>query len=264
MTFPQSGLIYTYEGTTQVPTHALLPEEAHERLVIPGKKAQKRYKTRTIGTALLAISLGGLVAPFTPSLRLESKYVLTQAKREVTERVDPPKLLPPAVPVLFDPLATPDGASIDPVSQEFSIIIPKIGVNAPVIEGVDPGNPGVYLEALKTSVAHAKTSFLPGEDGTTYLFSHSTNYDWFVKDLNAVFYLLKNLEKDDLVVIYFRGSRFTYRLTEKKIVNPADISYLVPNVGKKNLILQTCWPVGSTAERLLIFADLVEEKAETI
>ncbi len=94
-----------------------------------------------------------------------------------------------------------------------------------------------------------------------YLFSHSTNYDWFVKDLNAVFYLLKNLTDGDLIVIYYKGRQYTYKLREKRVVKPTDVSYLIPQKGTRTLILQTCWPPGSTTERLLLFADLVEEQS---
>jgi len=199
------------------------------------------------------------MGPFIPSLRLESSYYSGLLSQMVATKVDPPKPLPPAVPVSFNPLVTEDGASIDPINTDFSLIVPKVGINAPVIPSVDPTNPGKYLEALKTGVAHASTSFFPNEDGTVYLFSHSTNYDWFVKDLNAVFYLLKNLSENDLIVIFYQGKRYTYRLREKRIVKPTEVSYLVPQSGKKSLILQTCWPPGSTTERLLIFADLIEE-----
>ncbi len=185
-----------------------------------------------LGFVLLALGLGGFAGPFLPMLRLESSYALAQVL----------------------PTPTPSPAPVA-VTNEFRLVIPKIGVNAPVIANVDPGNPGQYAKALETGVAHASTSFLPDEDGTVYLFSHSTNYDWFVEDLNAVFYLLKNLEAGDEIEMYYRGKQYTYILREKRVVKPSEISYLVPQSGKKSLILQTCWPPGSVAERLLLFAD---------
>ena len=125
----------------------------------------------------------------------------------------------------------------------------KVAAQAAVIPAVNPANPGEYLDALQKGVAHASTSYFPDEDGTVYLFSHSTNYDWFVKDLNAVFYLLKNLQTGDTMVIYYKSKQYIYRLTDKRIVKPTEISYLVPQSGSKRLILQTCWPPRSTAER---------------
>jgi len=276
------GTIYQYDVSGAIGARCLLPTAGREWYTAPIPEASAAYaaavsyqpsavnKTRHsfssfMGIALLAVAAGGIAGPLVPQLRLESQYRLTQAfsaiqpsnHTAITE-------IPKSVPILFDPLMTPDGGSIEPISEDFAIIVPKVGINANVIENVDPGSTKEYLEALKEGVAHASTSFLPNEDGTVYLFSHSTNYDWFVKDLNAVFYHLKNLDKGDTIVLVYKGSRYTYEITGKQVVSPRDISYLVPDVGKKSLILQTCWPPGSLAQRLLIFADLVKEQTKTI
>ncbi len=221
---------------------------------------------RRIALGLIALSLGGIAGPLTPAMRLEADYAYRRVLSAVSYQQSAVALkpLPKSVPVVFNPLKTEDGASIDPVNKEFSLIIPKIGINTGVIPSVNPADPGIYLEALKKGVAHASTSYFPDEDGTVYLFSHSTNYDWFARDLNAVFYLLKNLSEGDLIVIFYKGKQYTYKLREKRVVKPTDISYLVPQKGTKTLILQTCWPPGSTTERLLLFADLVEEQSTTL
>ena len=228
------------------------------------KKVKPFHKHLAMG--LIALSLGGMVGPLTPAIRLETGYwrqrIIASVRQSKTDATTRP--LPASVPVIFNPLVTEDGASIDPINKEFSLIVPKVGINAPVLAGVTPADPGVYLEALKKGIAHASTSFLPDEDGTVYLFSHSTNYDWFVSDLNAVFYLLKNLSEGDLVVIFYKGKQYTYKLREKRVVKPTETSYLIPQKGTKTLILQTCWPPGSTTERLLLFADLVEEQGQSI
>ena len=221
--------------------------------------------TRMLGYGFLAIALGGMAGPLSTGARLEASYYINEVKLAIQPSHEAKvQELPKSVPVVFNPLVTEDGASIDPINTDFSVIIPKIGVNAAIAENVNPANADEYLEKLKLGVAHAATSFTPDKDGTTYLFSHSTNYDWFVRDLNAVFYLLKNLDQGDLVVIFYKGTRYTYRISDRRIVSPKDVSYLVPQTGKKQLILQTCWPPGSTTERLLLFADLVEEYSQTI
>lgn len=235
----QWGVIYQYPGVYCV---SPLP-----------KKSQ--FPLRQIaGFAFLALGLGGMLGPMIPAIRLETGNALRNWS--ISNKQKTMAALPAATPVVYEPLLSPDGTEITPVSQDFSIVIPKIGVNADVIPGVDPTN---YSDALEAGVAHASTSFLPGEDGTVYLFSHSTNYDWFVKDLNAVFYLVKNLDSGDNVILIYKGKRYTYKITDKRIVSPKSTSYLYPYAGRKNLILQTCWPPGSVSQRLLIFADLIEE-----
>lgn len=259
---PSSGLIYRYEWNHSVEAYApkdLIPEAA--TLIVPPLKGStfKGSIGRMVGFALIAFALGGMVGPLSTTFRLEAKYASLQNQEAKAVAASAAKPLPPSFPLVFAPLVTPDGASIDPVNKEFSLIIPKIGMNTGIIGSVDPTNPGIYADALKKGVAHASTSVSPDQKGTVYLFSHSTNYEWFVRDLNAVFYLLKNLDSGDYAVVFYKGKQYTYRITEKKVVKPSDVTYLYPVLGKKQLILQTCWPAGSTAERLLIFADLVDE-----
>lgn len=214
---------------------------------------------QTIGLGIVAIALGGMFRSLIPSLQMELSYYLPQiVDRVQTMWVKPAPQLPKSAPQVFTPLLDDNGNEIIPSDMNFSIIVPKIGINAAVVPSVDPTNPDSYDEALQNGVAHASTSFFPNEDGAVYLFSHSTNYEWFVKDLNAVFYLMKNLETGDLVILIYKGTRYTYAITEKRIVAPDEVSYIAPIEGKKMLILQTCWPPGSTTERLLVFADLID------
>lgn len=228
-------------------------------VIRPVKHSAEASFAQKIGFIILAIALGGFIGPFIPAARLEAFYWTKTATTKAIDVVKPESPpLPPSAPIVFTPLIAPDGASITPVNKTFSIIIPKIGVNAPVIANVDPTSPATYDSALLAGVAHSQTSYLPDENGTTYLFSHSTNYDWFVKDLNAVFYLLKNLSVGDYVVLYYKDKLYTYQIKEIKIVNSKDISYLVPVAGQKRLILETCWPPGTVNKRLLVFADLMK------
>ncbi len=290
-----SGIIYYYEwhhfGSKSAP-----PASRHPSSHARGGVGQ------TLGFGLIALALGGLLGPLTPFIRLEAGYRLVQAHAAINVAVEnldkqaiiliqkeslaagklipglsalahslsgllkpkTPRLATNAKTVLFTPLTAPDGSVITPVDTNFGLIIPKIGINANVIPAVDPTNPGEYEKALLEGVAHASTSYFPDQNGTVYLFSHSTSYDWFVKDLNAVFYLVKNLDTGDTVVLMYKGKEYTYRITEKKVVSPEAVSYLVPHAGARNLILQTCWPPGSTSERLLIFADLISDGSQSI
>jgi len=213
-----------------------------------------------VGLGLIALSLGGVTPALTPVLALESSYYIKALQKQAQDRKQAEKPLPASVPVTFNPLVAPDGSDIVPVDSNFGIVIPKIGVNASVIPGINPLNEAKYTPALQKGVAHASTSFFPNEEGVVYLFSHSTNYEWFVGDLNAIFYLLKNLEAGDLIVLVYKTNTYTYRLTEKRVVKPSETSYLKPISGERRLILQTCWPPGSTAERLLLFADLIDRQ----
>lgn len=216
---------------------------------------------RTIGLSLLALALGGITRSSLPTIQVEANYRLDQLRTRVVKMVTKPALasqpLPASVPVIYTPLLDDLGNPITPVNNDFSLIVPKVGINAAVVPAVDPTNTQDYEEALRKGVAHASTSFFPDENGVVYLFSHSTNYEWFVRDLNAVFYLLKNLNEGDRIVLIYKNKQYIYQLREKRVVAPTDVSFMAPIEGKRMLILQTCWPPGSTAERLLLFSDLI-------
>ncbi len=150
-----------------------------------------------------------------------------------------------------------------PKDPNFSIIVEKIGADAPVVPNVDTTNKNTYNEALKRGVAHALGTSFPGQPGITYLFAHSTDTLFNVPRFNAVFYLLKDLEPQDKVVIFFNNKRYDYIVTEKKITEPEDVYYLTAKIPEQLLVLQTCYPPGTTWKRLLVVAKPVAVRAAT-
>ena len=53
----------------------------------------------------------------------------------------------------------------------------------------------------------------------------------------------------------YQGTRFNYKVTESRIVDADDVSFITEaQSGEEQLILQTCWPPGTTWKRLLVFA----------
>lgn len=144
---------------------------------------------------------------------------------------------------------------IVPKDPEFSIVIPKLGANANVVSNVDTARDAEYLEALRKGVAHAAGTGFPGQDRHIYMFAHSTNTFSNVTRYNAVFYLLYKLEPGDEVNVYYKGIRHKYAVTGKKIVDPSEVYYLTRQTANEFLTLQTCWPPGTIAKRMLIFAE---------
>jgi len=144
----------------------------------------------------------------------------------------------------------------EPISSQFGLVIPKIFVNVSVTENVDAGDVKKYQSALRRSggVAHAAGTAVPGEMGAMYIFGHSTDFNFNVERFNAVFYLLNKLEEEDLIVVSYNDTFYKYRVAEKKIVGAKDISEIVNPNSRHKLVLQTCWPPGTTWKRLLVIA----------
>jgi len=138
--------------------------------------------------------------------------------------------------------------------NNFSLIIPQININAKVIPSVDLADKNATQKALKLGVVQAKDSSSPGQQGTIYIFGHSTDSPWHIKLYNAIFYPLKDMEEGNEIIIIYKGDPFIYQVEEKKIVGADDLQYLANPSGKEKLILITCWPPGTTWKRLLIIA----------
>jgi len=150
---------------------------------------------------------------------------------------------------------------IEPVSNEFSIQIPKILAKSEIIPNVSIYNPNEFLPVLsKNVVAQSSISSLPGsgKGKTTYVFAHSSQQNIGMVRNNAVFYLADKLVDGDVIYINYRDTIYMYRVYTKKIISPKEIEYLTfIDPDKEVLILQTCWPIGTNWKRLLIFAERV-------
>lgn len=159
-------------------------------------------------------------------------------------------------PVSFAAVSSTENTII-PVSTEYGIVIEKINANAKVVAGVDPGNEREYVQALTQGVAEAQGSTPPGQPGNLYLFSHSTDAPWNIIRYNAIFYLLRELEAGDKVIIFYANKRYDYIVFDKIIAKPDDISYLTNRYDSPILTLQTCDPPGTLLNRLVVRAKLV-------
>lgn len=122
------------------------------------------------------------------------------------------------------------------------IKIPKIGVDAVVVEGVE-------VEDLKKGPGHYPETALPGQLGNMVISGHRTTY-------GAPFYRLDELEVGDEITIFDANGPFVYKVTESKIVLPTEIGVIAPSSDAR-LTLTTCHPRFSAAKRLIIVAQLV-------
>lgn len=135
----------------------------------------------------------------------------------------------------------------------FSLVIPKINARAKIVPNVDASSGRDYTAALREGVAHAKGTVFPGMKGTIYLFAHSTDAPWNIVRHNAVFYLLRELEAGDRVIVFFQGIRYDYLVTEAKVVPSTETGFFSQKE-EELLVLQTCHPPGTTREALLVLA----------
>jgi len=147
---------------------------------------------------------------------------------------------------------------IVPVDPQFSIVIPKINANAAIIFNIDPNYPQESLIALEDGVAHVKKTQLPDEEGNLFLFAQAADSFWRAGRYNPVFFLAGKLKQGDEISIFYRGRRYRYEVSEKKVIWPAEIEYWkAPSTGK-TVTLMTGYPPGTIYKRLIIVAGLVD------
>lgn len=147
--------------------------------------------------------------------------------------------------------------SIEPVNREFSIVIERIGVNAPVVKNVPVMDKNAYKEALKNGVAHAFVSKPPSsEPGNVYLFAHASLNFWELGKYATTFNLLRKLESGDRIYVFYEQKAYVYEVINKEIVKGWDTYPLTRPVIEPILTLQTCDPPGTTLNRLVVTSKL--------
>jgi sortase A len=185
---------------------------------------------RFIGIFLVAASLMILVATYFPLLKNEVVYQVNKVEgKKITDA--------------------------QPLYPDFGIVIPKLDINAKVVKNVNPYDSKIYQKALTQGVAHAAGTALPGENGNTFIFSHSSESFYEAVRYNSIFYLLSKLEIGDTITLYFENTRFDYHVSEKKVIESGETKYLTAKSNKPMLTLMTCYPAGTNLKRLIVIAN---------
>jgi sortase A len=144
--------------------------------------------------------------------------------------------------------AAHSAASAIQVDQQNSkppsrIVIPKINVDAPIVDGV-------AWEDLKQGVGHLPGSANPGERGNMYLAAHNDIY-------GEIFRYLEDLEVGDEYFVYAGDEKFRYVVKERRIIDPTDVEVMLPTT-EPVATLQTCYPYMVDTHRLVVISELAE------
>jgi len=141
---------------------------------------------------------------------------------------------------------------LEPGGLVGRISVPRLGVSAIVLEGVDK-------KSLRRGAGHIPATALPGEEeGNVGIAAHRDSF----------FRGLKDIQEDDTIELTTLDGTFRYQVEWTKIVKPADVSVLEPT-DEPALTLVTCYPfyfVGSAPERFIVRAhripDLPEQESQ--
>ncbi|NJO00237.1 MAG: sortase [Anaerolineales bacterium] len=241
---------------------------------------QARTRSKKVRDALLlgleVVALTGLVAVLVASyfnlkeLNAEVSLAQQSALQQdlPTPTVAPPPITLNRLPGGHTPPTAPGGAAPDvpmhlqqwvqtsasggsavPIEVKTAansptrIVIPKIQVDAPIINGVT-------WEDLKKGVGHLPGSANPGERGNLYLAAHNDIF-------GEIFRYLEKLEVGDEYFIHAGEQKFRYVVKEKRIINPTDVEVMLPTT-EPVATLQTCYPYLVDTHRLVVIGELAE------
>lgn len=143
--------------------------------------------------------------------------------------------------------ATPSLSKVPPAEILTRVSIPKIKLDAIVVEGATP-------KQLAMGPAHMTETAYPGETGNAVITGHRDTF----------FRHIYELQKGDTILISRNGESFKYEVTGKKIVKPTDVSVL-KQTSDPQLTLITCYPtyyIGPAPDRLVVFSRLVDHSVD--
>ena len=168
-----------------------------------------------------------------------------------------------ATSIIVDPSQTGN------VGPEPKIIIPKINTEAPVVYDEPSIDEKAIQKALERGVVHYAITPNPGEKGNSVIVGHSSSNILNSGKYKFAFLLLKSLENGDTFYVQKDGVRYVYKVYNKFVTTPEDVSVLNPTDRPATMTLITCDPPGLSTNRLIIqgeqiFADPATNKESTV
>jgi LPXTG-site transpeptidase (sortase) family protein len=127
-------------------------------------------------------------------------------------------------------------------NTDDTIMIPKIGVNAPIRRGAESTmNAGMWVRPASVD---------PDQHGNIIITGHRFK---FLPPSSKTFYHLDKIVPGDAVFINWKGRSYTFLVDTVTIRESSDISIEYPSI-KRKLTIYTCTPLWSADKRLVVIA----------
>lgn len=257
---PVAEQIATFQAQTQAEAIVSLPNPKNQTLTanetegplpsyITNSKvfqARKRFKTLSPNHHVRSLAFGfgmGFMVIFFLLFSFFNERFITPFIR--------PNTNVSATPIIVDT------TSNAPVGPEPKIIIPKINLEAPVVYDVKTIEEDAIQEGLERGVVHYSTTPNPGELGNSVIFGHSSGNILNKGKYKFAFILLKSLDEGDTFIIHKDKQRYVYKVFNKYVTTPDDISVLQPGQKPAMMTLITCDPPGTSTNRLIVQAEQI-------
>jgi sortase A len=140
-------------------------------------------------------------------------------------------------------LATGFAAGVREGEAIGRVKIPAIDLNIGMVHGTETAT-------LQKGPGHYPDTAFPGQRGTVAVAGHRTTY-------LAPFRHIDEIGPDDEVVVEMPYAAFTYRFERQRIVDPSQVG-VVRDIGHDRVVLTACHPLYSAAQRIVVFARLID------
>jgi len=143
----------------------------------------------------------------------------------------------------------------------FYLRIDKIGLFKAIVTDVDPRNVEEYKNSWNFGISHGKFTSKPDQIGLTYLFAHAISNKTEAESKNAWFSNLDQLNLNDSVIIYYKGTKYSYEISNIMAVSPTATAFYTGASPVPMIRMQYCGPpTGSLESRTLVDALLINKE----
>jgi len=137
---------------------------------------------------------------------------------------------------------------------EINLILEKLNTKLSINSVNIEGNifQGITSQTMDKGFWHFPASVYPGQKGNAVIISHRYLHMPPAKD---TFFNLDKVKKGDSIIVQQRNDKFTYIVSEVRIVEKNDISVL-QDTNDYQITLITCTPLWTSKQRLVVIAKL--------
>ena len=156
-------------------------------------------------------------------------------------------------------LEAPSGASTKPpkpagrpANTDLTLTVPKLG-----LKGVALPTGSTQAKLDREGILRLSGSGLPWREGSnTFIAGHALGFPR-TRVPYAFYKLARMMPGDEIFIESAAGRRYTFRVYDRLTVEPDDFWVTYPVEGKTLVSLQTCTPIPSFKDRLVVRGELV-------
>lgn len=138
-----------------------------------------------------------------------------------------------------------------PISDEYKISIPKLGIFNVDVNFASIYDSGSALDLLKEGLGHYLNP--PGQGKKMVLFGHSSGYSWDHSAYKTILRDINKLNNGDRIYINYQEKGYVYEIFNSQIIPATQDHILVTDNEKNELALYTCWPPNSVSQRYVVY-----------